>query len=80
MDREKGDNFRVLISSSGDYSIWPDGRALPLGWDATEIVGIKSACLTYIEREWTMLSPAPAANRCRVGTTNASSFLEGEIL
>lgn len=70
--------FHVTVNGNGDYSIWPSDRVLPRGWDATEIVGDRSACLAYIDREWTALTPAPAANGGRVSATNVREFLGGE--
>lgn len=78
MTSEDGMIFRVTVSSAGDYSIWPDDRMLPRGWDATEIVGDRATCLSYIDREWTRLSPAMAADGYRVRTTNVGSILEGK--
>jgi uncharacterized protein YbdZ (MbtH family) len=53
--------FRVIKSRACEYSIWSDTRPLPRGWEAVDMVGSKSACLSYIDREWTALSPASVA-------------------
>lgn len=78
MNGEDGMIFRVTVSGVGDYSIWPDDRMLPRGWNATEIVGDRATCLSYIEREWTRLSPAMAADGCHVSATDVGSVLEGK--
>lgn len=78
MNDDGGMIFRVTVSNAGDYSIWPDDRMLPRGWKATEIIGDRATCLSYIDREWTRLSPAMAADGYRVSTKDVGSIVEGK--
>lgn len=50
-------NFRVVINTEEQYSIWPDYKVLPEGWRAEGFVGLKAACLAHIELVWTDLRP-----------------------
>jgi MbtH protein len=49
--------FAVVSNHEGQYSIWPLGKNLPLGWikDGTE--GCKEDCLSYINQVWTDMRP-----------------------
>jgi MbtH protein len=59
-DMQKDDNekqFTVVINHEDQYSVWPSGRALPLGWKATGFVGTKAACLAHIGEVWKDMTP-----------------------
>jgi MbtH protein len=45
------------VNDEEQYSIWPDGRALPAGWRDGGRVGPKAECLTYIKEVWTDMRP-----------------------
>lgn len=49
--------YRVVINHEEQYSIWPEGRDLPLGWNAAGKTGTKADCLAYIEQVWTDMRP-----------------------
>jgi MbtH protein len=49
--------YEVVINDEEQYSIWPAGRSVPLGWRAVGHQGIKSACLNYINTVWTDMRP-----------------------
>ena len=49
--------FRVVINHEEQYSIWPKGREIPLGWKAVGKSGSKQQCLDYIEEVWTDMRP-----------------------
>lgn len=49
--------FDVLINEEAQYSIWPAGRALPLGWNIVGAADSKEACLARIEQLWTDMRP-----------------------
>jgi MbtH protein len=55
-DREDG-IFRVLVNHEEQYSIWPDWKAIPGGWNDVGIRGDKKTCLEYIEKTWTDMRP-----------------------
>lgn len=49
--------FDVLINDEEQYSIWPAGGALPLGWKIFGAADSKEACLARIEQVWTDMRP-----------------------
>jgi len=49
--------YRVVISQEERYSIWPDYKEIPWGWQATEKSGSKQECLDYIAATWTDMRP-----------------------
>ncbi len=46
-----------MVNHEEQYSIWPDDRELPLGWNLAGKRGTKQACLDYIEEVWTDMRP-----------------------
>ncbi len=56
---EDDDNriYTVVINHEEQYSIWPEDRELPLGWNAVGKTGTKKECLDYIEEVWTDMRP-----------------------
>lgn len=44
--------YLVVVNEEKQYSIWPSGRELPLGWEATGFQGNKAACVAELERLW----------------------------
>ncbi|TMQ06168.1 MAG: MbtH family NRPS accessory protein [Deltaproteobacteria bacterium] len=49
--------YQVVVNDEEQYSIWPEGRELPLGWRAVGKAGTKQECLAYIEEVWTDMRP-----------------------
>ncbi|MCB8917507.1 MAG: MbtH family protein [Ardenticatenaceae bacterium] len=49
--------YKVVVNHEEQYSIWPVGRANPLGWNDAGKEGTKSECLAYIEEVWTDMRP-----------------------
>lgn len=49
--------YIVVMNQEEQYSIWPEGRELPLGWTAAGKTGTKQACLDYIKEVWTDMRP-----------------------
>jgi MbtH protein len=58
-DFERDDNsaYRVVVNHEDQYSVWPEGREIPLGWKDVGKVGTKSECLQYIKEVWTDMRP-----------------------
>jgi MbtH protein len=50
-------SYSVVVNDEGQYSIWPEGREIPLGWKAVGLSGPKDKCLEYIEEHWTDMRP-----------------------
>jgi MbtH protein len=49
--------YVVVVNHEEQYSIWPAGRELPLGWTAIGESRTKEACLAHIEQLWTDMRP-----------------------
>jgi MbtH protein len=49
--------FHVLTNDEDQYSLWPDGLALPPGWRPAGFHGPKRACSTYVDEVWTDMRP-----------------------
>lgn len=53
---ENTDLYDVLINEEQQYSMWPSGKALPVGWVKAK-TGMKSECLEYIREQWIDMRP-----------------------
>ncbi|WP_412538158.1 MbtH family NRPS accessory protein [Longispora sp. K20-0274] len=49
--------LRVVMNDEEQYSVWAEGRELPLGWTATGFTGTREECLAEIESVWTDMRP-----------------------
>jgi MbtH protein len=49
--------FVVVLNEEAQYSIWPDGKEIPLGWKADGVKGDKQVCLDHIKEVWTDMRP-----------------------
>jgi uncharacterized protein YbdZ (MbtH family) len=56
-DLEDDSRYEVVVNHEEQYSIWPEGREIPLGWRAAGKVGTRAECLAYIEHVWTDMRP-----------------------
>lgn len=54
MDKQQ---YTVVINHEEQYSIWPQGREIPLGWRDAGKSGSKDECLAHIETVWTDMRP-----------------------
>ncbi|SEH01215.1 MbtH protein [Nonomuraea solani] len=50
-------DYRVVRNDEDQYSIWPAGRPLPLGWTEEGTTGDRESCLDRIEQVWTDMRP-----------------------
>jgi len=62
--------FYVLTNDEGQYSIWPDYLAIPVGWSRTGPHADRKTCMNWIDETWTDMRPmslqrAMAADRKR---------------
>jgi len=55
--------FTVVVNDEEQYSIWPEGRAVPPGWREVGKTGTKQACLAYIDEAWTDMRPRSLRER-----------------
>lgn len=58
--------YQVVMNSEEQYSIWPEERALPLGWSFCGFKGSKEDCLQEISRVWTDMRPKSLRDRLTV--------------
>jgi MbtH protein len=49
--------YLVVMNHEEQYSIWPERKELPAGWNAVGKKGSKKECLDYIEEVWTDMRP-----------------------
>jgi MbtH protein len=56
-DSEDTTLYQVVVNHEEQYSIWPMGRELPLGWREAGKSGSKEECLAYIKEVWTDMRP-----------------------
>jgi len=56
-EKEDTTIYTVVINHEEQYSIWPEDRELPLGWNTVGKSGSKEECLAYIEEVWTDMRP-----------------------
>jgi uncharacterized protein YbdZ (MbtH family) len=56
-DREDATIYKVVMNHEEQYSIWPEYKDLPLGWNDVGKSGNKAECLAYIKEVWTDMRP-----------------------
>jgi uncharacterized protein YbdZ (MbtH family) len=56
-DKEDTTVYKVVVNHEEQYSIWPDYKEMPLGWNAVGKSGLKAECLAYIKEVWTDMRP-----------------------
>ena len=49
--------YTVLVNHEEQYSLWLKSQPIPNGWRATGQEGTKEACLDYVGRVWTDMTP-----------------------
>ncbi len=55
---EEDDFIYVVVKNNEDqYSIWPDFKTIPAGWEDMGRRGNKKECLDYIKEVWTDMRP-----------------------
>jgi MbtH protein len=74
MDRnEAEDNTTYLVVKNHEeqYSIWPDYKDLPNGWEAVGESGTKEVCLDYISKVWVDMRPLSLRKEMDSAASNA---------
>jgi uncharacterized protein YbdZ (MbtH family) len=56
-DREDTTIYKVVVNHEEQYSIWPEYKENPLGWNDAGKSGTKAECLEYIKEVWTDMRP-----------------------
>lgn len=49
--------YKVVVNHEEQYSIWPEYKENPLGWNEVGKAGPKAECLAYINEVWTDMRP-----------------------
>lgn len=49
--------YAVVRNDEEQFSIWPSGRPIPLGWRSVGVDGTKAECLEFIEHNWNDMRP-----------------------
>ena len=57
------DQYNVVVNIEGQYSIWPDDKEVPYGWNIEGKRGTKEDCLNYIKEVWTDMRPKSLKER-----------------
>lgn len=55
--------FKVVVNHEEQYSIWPADDSLPDGWKEAGLTATKQACLDYIDKNWTDMTPLSLRNK-----------------
>ncbi len=56
-EKEKQEQYKVVLNHEEQYSIWPVTRANPLGWKDGGKAGTKDECLAFIKEVWKDMRP-----------------------
>jgi MbtH protein len=59
-ENEDGE-YLVLVNDEGQHSLWPGFADIPAGWTPAHGPDSRSACLDYVERNWTDMRPRSLA-------------------
>jgi uncharacterized protein YbdZ (MbtH family) len=62
-DKEDLTIYKVVINHEEQYSIWPEYKENPLGWQDVGKAGPKVECLAYIKEAWTDMRPLSLRKR-----------------
>lgn len=65
--------FLVVRNHEEQYSIWPVGREIPLGWVDCGFNGDKQSCLKHIESVWTDMRPLSLRKQMDLLATTAAT-------
>lgn len=66
----QGDLFLVVMNHEEQYSVWPESRTVPNGWEVVGDPTTKRECLARIEELWTDMRPLSV--RMHIEATTAS--------
>lgn len=67
MQTEDNTRYIVVMNLEEQYSIWPAGRPIPLGWHAEGFEGSRAECLAHIEQVWTDMRPLSVRRHLQEG-------------
>lgn len=55
--------YHVLINDEGQYSLWPSFKEVPQGWTVVHKSDSRTACLEFINQNWTDMRPRSLIER-----------------
>lgn len=55
--------YRAVVNTEEQYSVWFLERPLPAGWSDTGFTGTREECLAHIAEVWTDLTPRSVRER-----------------
>jgi uncharacterized protein YbdZ (MbtH family) len=56
-------SFFVLVNDEEQHSLWPEFAEIPAGWRTVHGPAARTACLEYIEDNWTDIRPRSLRER-----------------
>lgn len=56
-DQEDTTIYKVVVNHEEQYSIWPEYKENPLGWEDAGKAGPKAECLAHIKEAWIDMRP-----------------------
>lgn len=56
-EKEDTTIYQVVVNHEEQYSIWPEYKEIPHGWQTVGKTGDKQTCLDYIQEVWTDMRP-----------------------
>jgi MbtH protein len=54
---DENGTYHVLVNDEGQHSLWPSFIEVPDGWTIVLKADTRSACLQYIDQNWTDMRP-----------------------
>lgn len=57
VQEDSSELYYVVKNIEEQYSIWPNYKKIPVGWEAVGEPKPKTECLAYIEQTWTDMRP-----------------------
>lgn len=55
--KEEIEKYKVVVNHEEQFSIWPEDRPSPSGWEEAGKRGSREECLEFIGQVWTDMRP-----------------------
>lgn len=55
---EQAYEFLVLLNAEEQYSLWPEGVAVPAGWSVVHKATSRDDAIAYVDENWVDMRPA----------------------
>jgi uncharacterized protein YbdZ (MbtH family) len=63
LEKEDTNVYSVVVNHEQQYSIWPQHKETPPGWEHVGKAGAKADCLAYVKEVWTDMRPLSLRER-----------------